>query len=126
MSHSYDEEKEKNANDNTNQLNQSGTRSLVDIVLVENLNDWKSIYPNLQVVSAKEYLTKELYFKLKNARIINLCRNYKYLSKGYYCSLLAEARSHKIIPSVRTLNDLSKKEIYSFFNNINLTKYIFL
>ncbi|MCB1189019.1 MAG: RimK family protein [Leptospiraceae bacterium] len=117
MSHSYDEEKEKSTNDSANQ---SGTRSLVDIVLVENLNDWKPIYPNLQVVSAKDYLAKETYFKLKNARIINLCRNYKYLSKGYYCSLLAEARRHKIIPSVRTLNDLSKKEIYSLdVENLN-------
>ncbi|MBP6725194.1 MAG: RimK-like ATPgrasp N-terminal domain-containing protein, partial [Halioglobus sp.] len=27
-------------------------------------------------------------------RIINLCRNFDYLSEGYYCSLLAEARGH--------------------------------
>ncbi|KAB2926212.1 MAG: RimK family protein, partial [Candidatus Contendobacter sp.] len=34
-------------------------------------------------------------------------------SVGYYCSLLAEARRHRVIPSVRTLNDLSRKSIYS-------------
>jgi glutathione synthase/RimK-type ligase-like ATP-grasp enzyme len=42
-----------------------------------------------------------------------LCRSYRYLSVGYYCSLLAEARRHRVIPSVRTLNDLSRKSIYS-------------
>jgi glutathione synthase/RimK-type ligase-like ATP-grasp enzyme len=32
---------------------------------------------------------------------------------GYYCSLLAEARGHKVLPSVRTINDLSRKSVYS-------------
>jgi glutathione synthase/RimK-type ligase-like ATP-grasp enzyme len=39
-------------------------------------------------------------------RIINLCDSKAYLSKGYYCSLLAEARNHKVVPSVKTLNAL--------------------
>lgn len=46
------------------------------------------------------------------ARIINLCQNFSYLSEGYYCSLLAEARGDKVIPSVRTLSDLSRKSLY--------------
>ena len=49
----------------------------------------------------------------RNLRVLNLCRSYRYLSVGYYCSLLAEARRHRVIPSVRTLNDLSRKSIYS-------------
>jgi len=28
------------------------------------------------------------------------------LSKGYYCSLLAEARKHQVLPSVKTINAL--------------------
>ena len=44
--------------------------------------------------------------------MINLCRNYRYLGPGYYCSLLAEARGHKVIPSVRTVNDLTRKALY--------------
>jgi hypothetical protein len=59
------------------------------------------------------YLAQQLYLKQKGLRIINLCRSYRYLSLGYYCSLLAEARQHKIIPSVRTIIDLSSKAIYS-------------
>src|SRR5690606_314863 len=44
--------------------------------------------------------------------VINLCRNYKYLGTGYYVSLLAEARGHKVIPSVRTINDLRRRSLY--------------
>lgn len=39
-------------------------------------------------------------------RIINLCDTSQYLSKGYYCSLLAEARNHLVLPSVKTINAL--------------------
>lgn len=113
MSYTYDEEKEKKQCDDSINAVISTTKNTGDFIIVENIKDWKSTYPNLQVITAKDYLTQESFFKLKNARIINLCRNYKYLSKGYYCSLLAEARKHKIIPTVRTLNDLSKKSIYS-------------
>lgn len=41
------------------------------------------------------------------------CRGYRYLSLGYYCSLLAEARRHRVIPAMRTITDLSAKAIYS-------------
>ena len=39
-------------------------------------------------------------------RVINLCATDLYLSRGYYCSLLAEARQHKVLPSVNAINDL--------------------
>ncbi len=84
------------------------------IILVENPTDWKAHFPNLPVVAAKDYLAKPEYSSTgRNLRVLNLCRSYRYLSVGYYCSLLAEARRHRVIPSVRTLNDLSRKSIYS-------------
>ncbi|MEI2741914.1 MAG: RimK family protein [Candidatus Competibacter sp.] len=84
------------------------------IILVENPTDWKSHFPKLPVVAAKDYLAKPEYSSAgRNLRVLNLCRSYRYLSVGYYCSLLAEARRHRVIPSVRTLNDLSRKSIYS-------------
>ncbi len=46
-------------------------------------------------------------------KIINLCRSYKYQSYGYYCSLLAEARGHSVIPSVKSINDLSRSFLYN-------------
>lgn len=58
------------------------------------------------VLTFKEYLT--LYPKKgeSNVNVINLCDSRDYLSQGYYCSLLAEARSHNVLPTVKTLNAL--------------------
>ncbi len=85
----------------------------VNIVVVEHRNDWPSYYPGAIVVEAEDYLAQQEYHRLKDVRVINLCRSYSYLSLGYYCSLLAEARRHRVIPSVRTITDLSSKAIYS-------------
>jgi glutathione synthase/RimK-type ligase-like ATP-grasp enzyme len=82
------------------------------IVIVETLKEWQPDYPLLTVVTAKDYLFKPEFQKTKNIHVINLCRSYRYLSTGYFCSLLAEPRCHKVIPSVRTLTSLSSKSIY--------------
>lgn len=82
------------------------------IVVVDKLKDWQPYYPTEQLVTVQDYLFEKKYQEANDLRIINLSRNYKYLSLGYYCSLLAEARSHKIIPSLKTINDLSKKRLY--------------
>jgi glutathione synthase/RimK-type ligase-like ATP-grasp enzyme len=83
------------------------------IVVVESLKDWQSDYPAVPVVTARDYLSKPEYLKARDIRVINLCRSYRYLSTGYYCSLLAEPRSHRVIPTVRTLASLRSKSIYS-------------
>lgn len=89
------------------------------IVIVDKLKDWNSYYPVEQLMTPQEYLVnwdEALYESKGNKeriKIINLCRNYKYLSSGYYCSLLAEARGHSVIPSVKAVNDLSKSTLYN-------------
>lgn len=83
------------------------------LVLVENQKDWPVAIEGIQVVTAREYLTQPDKYRARGMRVINLCRGFRYLSTGYYCSLLAEARQHKIIPSIRTITDLSSKAIYS-------------
>lgn len=83
------------------------------LILVENLKDWQGELPDVAVATAKDYLSRPDRFRARDTRIINLCRSYRYLSTGYYCSLLAEARRHKVVPSVRTITDLSSKAIYS-------------
>ena len=47
-------------------------------------------------------------------RLINLSRDCEYLGTGYYASLLAEARGHKVIPSVQTILDLGRRSLYRF------------
>lgn len=62
--------------------------------------------PVLLIISFQRYLTDYPKLNEPKTRVINLCDTAHYLSKGYYCSLLAEARQHKVLPSVKTVNDL--------------------
>ncbi|MEO8012224.1 MAG: RimK-like ATPgrasp N-terminal domain-containing protein, partial [Dokdonella sp.] len=82
------------------------------VIVVEKASDWGSYYPSDNVVSAQEYLKQPLTDDDERTQVINLCRSYKYLGTGYYVSLLAEARGHKVIPSVRTINDLRRRSLY--------------
>ncbi|HSS63797.1 MAG TPA: RimK family protein [Gammaproteobacteria bacterium] len=82
------------------------------LVLVDRTDTWKPEDPELPVAAARDYLSGTEYSSVKRLRVINLCRNYEYLGLGYYCSLLAEARGHRVIPSVRTIQDLSRRSIY--------------
>ncbi len=85
-------------------------------VLVDDLEDWNSYYPSEHLMRAKDYLFNYNYKKTSKrpTRVINLCKSYKYLSYGYYCSLLAESKGHRVIPSIKTLNDLSRKQLYLY------------
>lgn len=89
------------------------------IVIVEKLKDWTSFYPVEQLMTPQDYLVNwdenlfESNANKERIKIINLCRNYKYLSNGYYCSLLAEARGHSVMPPIKAINDLSKSTLYS-------------
>lgn len=58
------------------------------------------------VVDFEQYLSEFPKRGEGKMRVINLCATDRYLSKGYYCSLLAEARNHKVLPSVNTINNL--------------------
>lgn len=86
------------------------------IVLVDQKKDWQPYYPSEHLMVAKDYLFDINLgaHKKRPTRVINLCKSYKYLSVGYYSSLLAESRGHRVIPSIKTLNDLSKKRLYLY------------
>lgn len=84
------------------------------IVLVDKVEDWKPFFPSDQIVKANDYLLQTKYQTIESTRVINLCQNTSYLSMGYYCSLIAETRKHKVLPTVKVINDLSKKKFYIF------------
>jgi hypothetical protein len=85
----------------------------VHLIVVEHRRDWPAHFPPAMVVTVQDYLATPEYQKLRDVRVLNLCRGYRYLSLGYYCSLLAEARRHRVIPAMRAITDLSAKAIYS-------------
>lgn len=85
------------------------------ILIVEKLKDWESFYPVEKLMTPYEFLVKKNEQKDESPeriKVINLCGNYRYLSNGYYCSLLAEARGYTVIPSNKTIIDLSESYFY--------------
>ncbi|AKD04619.1 RimK family protein [Pontibacter korlensis] len=81
------------------------------IIIVDYPKDWEEAIEDTEVVDAQTYLTNSTYTDIRSARIFNLCRSHRYQSAGYYVSLLAEARGHKPIPSVTTMQDLKSPTI---------------
>ena len=75
------------------------------IVVVDDLTAMPAL--DATVINFTQYLADFPKAGEPKTRVINLCATDRYLSKGYYCSLLAEARQHKVLPSVNTINDLS-------------------
>jgi glutathione synthase/RimK-type ligase-like ATP-grasp enzyme len=82
------------------------------LLVIDDLSDWSPYYPSDQVITFDYYLATEQRYSEQRVRVINLCSSYRYLSDGYYCSLLAEARGHHVIPSVNVINDLGRKALY--------------
>src|SRR5262245_40025179 len=85
---------------------------VVPILIVANdPRDWPFQIPNVEVLDARSYLTRPEYSDLRGVKLFNLCRSYRYQSEGYYVSLLAEARGHRPLPSVTTIQDLKSQSI---------------
>ncbi len=82
------------------------------LIVVDRAKDWAPYYPSEDVLTFDQYLQFSAP-PSSRVRVINLCQSARYLSKGYYCSLLAEARGHHVVPSVMTLNDLGRKGLFS-------------
>ncbi|MDR2928181.1 MAG: RimK family protein [Cytophagaceae bacterium] len=75
------------------------------VLLLDDLNDWKSYYETSSIMSVSDYLqNKSPHNEIKT--VINLSNDYSYNSEGYYCSLLAQARGHKVVPGVDIINKL--------------------
>jgi glutathione synthase/RimK-type ligase-like ATP-grasp enzyme len=63
------------------------------------------------VVTARAYLTESAYANAPDAKVVNLCRVDRYQGRGYYVSLLAQARGHVPVPDVKAVGDLQSDEL---------------
>jgi glutathione synthase/RimK-type ligase-like ATP-grasp enzyme/gamma-glutamyl:cysteine ligase YbdK (ATP-grasp superfamily) len=59
-------------------------------------------------ISADRYLAGGQEFGGRETVVLNLCRSYRYRSKGYYVSLLADARGQRVLPSVETIEGMAE------------------
>ncbi|CZI34402.1 TPA: RimK family protein [Legionella pneumophila] len=85
------------------------------VIVTDDLDSWSFLSELAPIVHALEYLSGDEYHQNKSFRVINLCRSYNYQSIGYYVSLLAQARDHKALPSVHSIQDVL---------NVSLSKLI--
>lgn len=81
------------------------------LIVVDNLKDWDFDIKGIELIDARSYLTRQAYLELRDVRVFNLCKNGKYQGTGYYVSLLAEARGHKVIPSITAIQDFKSQSI---------------
>lgn len=81
------------------------------IIVVSDLRDWTLGDDIARVVAADEYLTSTEFAEQPRIRVINLCRSHRYQSAGYYVSLLAEARGHRPLADIATIQDLKSTSI---------------
>ena len=81
------------------------------LIVVNNTRDWPLAIPDVTVVPARAYLSDPSYGSDRIARVFNLCKSYRYQTLGYYVSLLAEARGHKPLPRVNTIEDLQSRNM---------------
>jgi glutathione synthase/RimK-type ligase-like ATP-grasp enzyme len=81
------------------------------LIVVDNPRDWPLQIPGVAIVPARSYLSEGSYGEDHSVKVFNLCKSYRYQSLGYYVSLLAEARGHKPIPRVGTMEDLKSRNL---------------
>ncbi|MCC5926190.1 MAG: RimK family protein [Bacteroidetes bacterium] len=90
---------------------------MLPLIVVNNPADWNLSLENVRVVSARQYLTEVAAEYPEKVRVYNLCRSYRYQSAGYYVSLLAEARGHKPIPGIATIEDMKSQHMVRFVSD---------
>lgn len=82
------------------------------VILTGRKSDLDQFETPHKIITNRDYLTHPSLFRTQRPKIINLSGSYAYQSRGYYASLLAGSRGHRIIPSVETMIDLSEKKLY--------------
>jgi glutathione synthase/RimK-type ligase-like ATP-grasp enzyme len=82
------------------------------VILVDQPKDLPNAETPHKVITTSEYLARPRLFDAARPKLVNLARSYAYQSKGYYASLLAEARGHRVVPSVETMLELREAKLY--------------
>src|ERR1700693_3308477 len=82
------------------------------VILVDQPKDLPNAETPHKVITTSEYLARPKLFDVVRPKLVNLSRSYAYQSKGYYASLLAEARGHRVVPTVETMLELREAKLY--------------
>lgn len=97
------------------------------LFVIEDPGNFPLTVPGVTPVAARTYIEDDSFSSIKGAKVVNICQSYRYQNLGYYVSLLAEARKHKVIPSITTIQDLKTQSIINVASNEieeNLARYL--
>lgn len=86
------------------------------VLIVDKITDLIEEHPDRIVVTAADYIANRCeqidLRRTTRIKVINLCNKYDYLSQGYYCSLMAEARQQRCVPAALDIISLKWKRLY--------------
>src|SRR5690349_18068546 len=82
-----------------------GAPRMKTVVVTDQNHNWFEI-PDATVLTARRYLGEPESGNEGAVRLLNLCRTGRYQGRGYYVSLVAEARGQRPVPDVKTIEDL--------------------
>src|SRR5213595_3043313 len=75
------------------------------VVVTDQNQKWFEI-ADATVLTARRYLAEPESGNEGTVRVLNLCRTGRCQGRGYYVSLIAEARGQRPVPDIKTLEDL--------------------
>jgi glutathione synthase/RimK-type ligase-like ATP-grasp enzyme len=80
------------------------------VIVTDQNQNWFEV-PDATVLTARRYLSEPEIGNQGNVRVLNLCRTGRYQGRGYYVSLVAEARGQRPVADVKTIENL-RSEAY--------------
>lgn len=97
----------------------------IPLIVLNSVEQWRPYHTSESVITVTDYLRSSHLAKTSH-NVLNLSGDLTYRSEGYYCSLLGEARGHRVLPSVETLNKLRNFGSIQFSANIikNLDRWV--
>src|SRR4030095_12909767 len=87
----------------------AGGPQMKTVVVIDQNQKWFEV-PDATVLTARHYLAEPEGGNEGSVRVLNLCRTGRYQGRGYYVSLLAEARGQRPVPGVKTIEDLRSED----------------
>src|SRR6476661_2465751 len=85
-----------------------GGARMKTVVVTDQNQKWFEI-ADATVLTARQYLAEPDIGNEGTVRVLNLCRAGRYQGRGYYVSLLSEARGQRPLPDVKTVEDLKSE-----------------
>jgi glutathione synthase/RimK-type ligase-like ATP-grasp enzyme len=82
------------------------------LVVVDRLGDLDVSANGTRAMTTRDYATRPELLRGRPPKVINLARSYAYQTMGYYASLLAEARGHKVLPTVDVIRELAERSLW--------------